>query len=54
MGQRRKNVYLPNPENAAIYDKLYAEYRTLHDLFGRGGNDAMRRLKQIRREQFFE
>jgi L-ribulokinase len=41
-------VYRPIAENAAIYDKIYAEYRLLHDMFGRGGNDVMKRLKEIR------
>ena len=31
-------------------DKLFAEYRTLHDYFGRGGNDVMKRLKGMRKE----
>ena len=31
-----------------MYDELYAEYRILHDTFGRGGNDAMKRLRAIR------
>ena len=30
-----------------FYNKLYAEYMTLHDYFGRGGNDVMRRLRNI-------
>ena len=30
-----------------VYDRLYAEYRILHDYFGRGANDVMKRLKQI-------
>ncbi len=33
-----------------MYDRLYAEYRTLHDYFGRGENDVMKRLKAIRAE----
>ena len=32
------------------YDRLFAEYTELHDHFGRGGTDVMRRLKQLRRE----
>ena len=32
-----------------IYDELYAEYRRLHDLFGRGEDDAMKRLRTIQR-----
>lgn len=46
-----KNVcYMPVPENAAIYDRLFREYRELHDYFGRGGNDIMKRLKQLKKE----
>ena len=41
-------VYTPNPENAGIYDKLFAEYKILHDYFGRGANDVMKRLKEIK------
>ena len=41
-------VYIPNAENAKIYDKLYAEYKILHDFFGRGINDVMKRLKDIK------
>jgi ribulose kinase len=44
-------VYRPIPENVAMYEKLYREYEILHDYFGRGANDAMKRLKTIREEQ---
>ena len=37
--------YRPEPAAHAVYDRLYAEYRRLHDLFGRGGDDVMRTLK---------
>ena len=40
----------PIPEHRAVYDRLYAEYLNLHDYFGRGGNDVMKRLKAIRAE----
>ena len=40
-------VYVPNPKATAVYDRLYREYLTLHDYFGRGGNDVMKRLKKI-------
>ncbi|MGC9359084.1 MAG: ribulokinase [Anaerolineae bacterium] len=47
-----KNVaYVPNPAAQAVYDELYAEYLTLHDYFGRGANDVMKRLKRIKAEQ---
>ena len=48
MGKVKDTVYRPNAENAKVYDKLFAEYRTLHDYFGRGANDVMKRLKAIK------
>ena len=50
MGKVKDTVYRPNPENAKMYDRLFAEYRILHDYFGRGANDVMKRLKQIKAE----
>lgn len=47
MGRVREAAYLPCARAAAIYDRLYDEYRVLHDHFGRGGNDVMKRLRQI-------
>jgi len=51
MASLKDIVYRPIPENSAIYDKLYAEYKLLHDYFGRGENDCMKRLRAIKREQ---
>ncbi|MBW9215824.1 ribulokinase [Mumia sp. zg.B53] len=48
MGSVRKAVYVPDEERARAYDRLYAEYVTLHDYFGRGGNDVMHRLRTLR------
>jgi L-ribulokinase len=50
MGGRTVGAYQPIPANAEAYQALYHEYTALHDHFGRGGHDVMRRLKQIRRE----
>jgi len=50
MGQLKDESYAPIPEHKLIYDKLYAEYVALHDYFGRGENDVMKRLKQLRAE----
>ncbi len=50
MGGRERAAYQPIRANVAAYNRLYAVYRELHDHFGRGGSDAMRRLKAIRRE----
>jgi L-ribulokinase len=48
MGRVDEGVYQPDPDDARAYDALYAEYRALHDHFGRGGNDVMLRLRAIR------
>lgn len=50
MGKLKDEVVQPIPENQAIYDRLYAEYKTLYDYFGRGTNDVMKTLKRIRNE----
>jgi L-ribulokinase len=41
-------VYKPIAANQKVYEKLYQEYVILHDYFGRGANDAMKRLKAIK------
>jgi len=43
-----KRVYRPIKENVETYNKLFAEYTVLHDYFGRGSNDVMKRLKNIK------
>jgi len=48
MARLQDVVYRPIPENQAVYDRLYAEYVTLYDYFGRGDNDVMKRLKAIK------
>ena len=50
MARVQKLTFKPNAKCHAIYDQLYAEYHTLHDYFGRGGNDVMKRLKTLKRE----
>jgi L-ribulokinase len=50
MGAVNRAVYTPDEASAQAYDRLYAEYRALHDLFGRGGNDVMYRLRALKRE----
>jgi L-ribulokinase len=50
MGSVHRDVYKPDPARADAYDALYAEYLTLHDFFGRPGDDnVLRRLRRIRR-----
>ncbi|MEI6603330.1 MAG: ribulokinase [Clostridia bacterium] len=48
MGKIKDVIYAPNVENGKVYDKLYSEYAQLHDYFGKGGNDVMKRLKQLK------
>jgi len=50
MAHLKDEVFRPIPENQAVYDKLYAEYKVLHDYFGRGDNDVMKRLKRVKVE----
>ena len=50
MGKLKAEVVKPIAENQQVYDRLYQEYRTLYQYFGRGLNDVMKRLKAIRLE----
>lgn len=45
MGQVTRGAYRPDPAAQGAYDRLYAEYVELHDHFGRGLNDVMKRLR---------
>jgi L-ribulokinase len=49
MARPHVRTYLPDRSSAETYDRLYAEYRALHDYFGRGENDVMKRLRTIQR-----
>ncbi|HEX5013271.1 MAG TPA: ribulokinase [Candidatus Limnocylindrales bacterium] len=44
-------TYRPDPAVRAVYDGLFTDYMALHDHFGRGGNDVMRRLRGLRARQ---
>ena len=50
MAHLRPEVFRPQTESRAVYDRLYAEYLRLHDYFGRGENNVMKTLKAIRDE----
>jgi L-ribulokinase len=54
MSALRDESYVPVPAHTEVYDRLYAEYVRLHDYFGRGVNDVMKRLKAIRAETIKE
>ena len=48
MARLKDEVYRPIAANQKIYDRLFAEYVRLHDYFGRGENNVMKTLKQVR------
>jgi L-ribulokinase len=48
MGKRTRDAYVPDGARADAYDRLYAEYRRLHDHFADGG--LLHRLRAIRNE----
>jgi len=50
MGKVKDKFFKPIKSNVEAYNKLYAEYSILHDFFGRGGNDVMKRLKKIKED----
>jgi L-ribulokinase len=50
MAHLKDETFKPNLENQSTYDQLYAEYVRLHDYFGRGENNVMKKLKQIKAE----
>jgi L-ribulokinase len=48
MGKRTEAAYVPDQASADAYDRLYAEYRRLHDFFGDG--QMLHTLRAIRNE----
>ncbi len=54
MARVKDEQYQPIPENQAVYQQLYAEYVKLHDYFGRGENDVMKRLRAIKEQAHVE
>ena len=57
LGSVQNKEYISNPTNTAVYELLYQEYEVLHDYFGRGANDVMKRLKKLQsasKEKIYE
>lgn len=48
MAKVKEESFKPIPENVAVYETIYEEYVKLHDYFGKGENDVMKRLKKIK------
>ncbi|MNO15313.1 Ribulokinase [compost metagenome] len=49
MARVKEETFKPIPAHVEVYEKLYQEYSQLHDYFGRGENDVMKRLKRIKK-----
>jgi L-ribulokinase len=49
MGKVKDTVYKPDPQSAQIYNTLFKEYQRLYDYFGRGENNVMKTLKNLKR-----
>lgn len=49
MGRLDRAVYAPIDDHVPVYDQLYEDYTRIHDYFGRGGNQVMYRLRDLRR-----
>ncbi|CAM4489787.1 ribulokinase [Paenibacillus macerans] len=49
MARVKEETFKPIPEHVKVYDRLYQEYSKLHDYFGRGENDVMKRLKRVKK-----
>ena len=50
MGGLRSETCKPISEHVSVYNRLFEEYKTLYNYFGRGSNDVMKRLRALRRE----
>lgn len=48
MAHLMEKTFVPNNNDKKTYNRLYSEYTLLHDYFGYGHNDAMKRLKNLR------
>jgi len=50
MAHTQRKTYKPNLARHEVYNQLFKEYQGLHDYFGRGANDVMKRLKTLKRQ----
>jgi L-ribulokinase len=48
MARLKDEAFMPDPKHHAAYSELFADYMQLHDYFGRGENDVLKRLKRWR------
>jgi len=50
MSKVRKGGYEPIEDHTKRYQSLYKDYLLLHDYFGKGGNNVMKRLKKMKHD----
>ncbi|MGH9433569.1 MAG: FGGY-family carbohydrate kinase, partial [Terriglobia bacterium] len=50
MARLQKSTFRPRAAHHELYNALFAEYQSLHDYFGRGTNDVMKRLKALQQK----
>ncbi len=48
MARLSSKSFVPNNNDKKTYNRLYSEYTLLHDYFGYGHNNAMKRLRNLR------
>lgn len=48
MAHLKSKTFIPSNNDKKTYNRLYSEYTLLHDYFGYGHNNAMKRLKNLR------
>lgn len=48
MARLKSKTYIPNNNDKKTYNRLFSEYTLLHDYFGYGHNNTMKRLKNLR------
>ncbi|MBQ3124939.1 MAG: ribulokinase [Clostridia bacterium] len=48
MVKKPSSVFVPNPGNTKTYAYLFGEYKKLHDYFGKGENDILTNLKNLK------
>lgn len=54
MAKPNVTMYTPDHKRVTGYKRLYREYQRLHDYFGRGENDVMKILRQIRKDRILD
>jgi L-ribulokinase len=48
MARLKEKTYIPNNNDKKTYNRVYSEFTLLHDYFGYGHNNAMKRLRNLR------